>query len=527
MGRISKSDVSIFVFFICLSIYLIFVSYYENARYVGDTALYGQVARNIAYTGVAEGNIFANTQDFIDRRIAALSVEERLSNQDTFTAPEDQKRNLLLYHAHYILYLIAPLCYFWTDFMAVTIVQAVTLALSLIFLILLMKEKKMPLPIIILTCFLLVSHPGWSRPAIYGAFYPERIFMGTGMYLVWSLDKEKINVKHFIIATILCCLVGERGALYAGMFTLAYTIFYWKRCTEYRILRIIIGGLSVTFSFFLMFFVLDNVYYSGMSDKINLLEYLSSENNREKIVLFILINVVLFLTIAISDWRAYIIALCSMIPNVLYDVGGAEKIGWTLHYHVFYFVILLWAVVRGVVAWCDIIKNRLEKKRIYYIVLGIVITAFAFTISIFSPYDTSISFSQDNIEGNIIFNGINSIKRNYVYNGKKVRMEYDRFVEEATRDCENISTIESGMVPLAHKNIFFYPLGLDKADAALLNYYEDENGIHFTGSVIYYASEQERENFESQVVVRMRELGFDVDNPQLYAPYGIAVIKKK
>ena len=78
-----------------VSLFLTGVSYYSSFRYVGDTALYAQITNNIAHTGRAEGNIFANTQDFIDRHIAEMKIADRMFDEESFLPPREQSRNML------------------------------------------------------------------------------------------------------------------------------------------------------------------------------------------------------------------------------------------------------------------------------------------------------------------------------------------------------------------------------------------------------------------------------------------------
>lgn len=257
-----KEKIFLIVFFLMTTILLTVGCYYSGARYVGDTAIYAQVTKNIAYTGKAESNIFANTQDFIDRSIAAIPVEERLASESAFTPPTEQSRNVLRFHSYFILYLIAPLCYVMPEFMCITIMQSLALAASLFFCILIMRGKGVPYPLVVAACILLTAHPGWGMPAVNGAFYPDRLFMGTGLYLTWACERERFSKAHFIVAMVLCMLTGERGALYAGMFVLAYTIFYWKENRVSRKLRLVFGSVAVVYAGIAMKFFLSNLYYS-------------------------------------------------------------------------------------------------------------------------------------------------------------------------------------------------------------------------------------------------------------------------
>ena len=521
-----KENILLGVFWVAVSIFLVACSYYSSAHYVGDTALYAQIVNNIAYTGKAESNIYANTQDHIDRGIAAMSVDERLASEEAFTPPVEQSRNILRFHACFILYLLAPLCYFMSSFTCVTIAQSVALALSLLFVILLMREKKIPVPVIGFTCLLLVSHPGWSLPAVYGAFYPERLFMATGMYLIWSCDKEKFSKLHFIISAILCLMVGERGALYAGMFILAHTVFFWKERKEYRFFKLATGLCLVLYTGIMMKFILANIYYSDLGSKLNIMSYLAVATNRQKVALFLLINVAFFAIIALLDWRAFIIGCASMIPNLLYDVGGAEKIGWSLHYHVFYFVFLMWAVARGSTKLYVILEKRLKRKKMSCISTLAVLSIFIGLISLIVPSDLSIDFSKNNVKNNIIFNGANCIKTTYLQGGKELREKYKEFIQSNIPEGSQVTAVEGAMVELSKQQIYIYPVGIDTADAAVLVYTMNNEEPVFGGSVVY-GSAEECKRFDEQVVLKMKQLGYDFENAKLYPAYGVAIVEKK
>lgn len=510
-----------------LTFFLIVVSYYSTPRYVGDTALYAQIVNNIAHTGKAEGNIFANTQDFIDRHIAAMGTEERMADEESFLPPREQSRNMLKFHCCLILYFLCPLCYVMSPFMCVTMAQSVALSFSIFFLVLLMREKKIPIPIILSTILLLISHPGWSMPAVFGAFYPERLFMGTGMYLIWACERQKFSRLHFIVAAVLCGLVGERGAIYAGMFILAHTIFYWKEKSENRRLRLLFGGGLLFYAIIVMKCVLENQYYSSMGSMLNFFTYLSLEENRSKVVLFLLINVGLFLIVALFDLRAFIIGAASMIPNLLYNVGGAEKIGWTFHYHVFYFVILMWAVTKGMIRLYTWLKDKEMNKSIQNVLPIGVAVILSLLLGFINPYDTTISFNENNMKNNIIYNGPHEINLKYILGGMEDRKKFNSLVDKVIPVGAVVSTIEEGMCSVFEHQMYLFPMGTDTADAAIVAYVEEEGEIRYYGSVVYAAGAEEMYEFDQFVVEKMKKEGYDFQNPFLYPSYGIAIIKKK
>lgn len=521
-----KSNILLGIFCMAVSIFLVTCSYYNGMRYVGDTALFAQITKNIAYLGKAESNIYANTQDFIDRGIAGMPIDERMASEEAFTPPKEQTRNILQFHAYYILYLLAPLCYFMSSFTCVTIAQSIAMALSLFFSILLMREKKIPIAVIGVTCLMLISHPGWSMPAVYGAFYPDRLFMATGMYLVWACDKENFSKIHFVISALLCLLVGERGALYAGMFILAYTVFYWGEKKEGRGIKIGFGIGLVSYAGIMLKLVLSNLYYSDLGGQLNFLSYLSDPTNRQRVVLFFIINVLLFALVGIVEWRAFVIGCASMIPNLIYNLGGAEKIGWTLHYHVFYFVFLMWAVTKGSIKLYKMFESKIENKAMKCLPSVFLMLCFSTLISLIDPVDLSVDFSIRNMKNNILINSIAEIKYTYFSGGKELREGYNEFIQNNIPEDSQVTTIEQAMVDLQDRNIYLLPLGIDTANVAIMTYSLINDEPIFGGSVIYGTAEDNRV-FNKWVMEHMKDIGYDFDNAKIYPAYGVAIIERK
>lgn len=512
------------LFIIVTTVFLVMAAYYEPSRQTGDTALYAQITDSIARTGKAESNIYANTQDFIDRSIAGMPVETRLQDSKAFMPPTDQSRNILKFHSCFILYLIAPLCYIMSPYACVTLAQSLALALSLLFVILILRDKKIPILLIAFTCLLVTAHPGWSMAAIYGSFYPERLFMGTGLYLAWACEKERFSKGHFVAAAFLCLLVGERGALYAGMFILAHTIFYWKKSAEGRRLKLAVGGVELLYTLIMMKFVLENVYYSDLSGKMDLAAYFSQPSNVDKVVMFLVINLLLFGFIMIFNWRAAVIGMASMVPNLLYDNGGAEKVGWSLHYHVFYFVILIWAVCMGATGLYKLLKKL--KAPITLPVTCATAAVCALLSGLITPMGIPMSWGIENLRKNVVYNGPRQIYVMYVLKARQARQSVSNTIKQTIAPEMDVSSIESGMVFLTEgQTIHLFPMGIQDADAAIVTYRQLEDEFVYGGSVVY-AGLEETAYFDDAVIDMMKEYGYDFDNAVLCPAYGMAIVLK-
>ena len=503
-------------------------SLYSQSRMVGDTAIFSQIIKNIAFSGKAESNIFANTQDYIDRSIWSMPIKERLADINSFTPPEIQSRNMLTFHGYIILYALAPFCYVMSPFLVVTIAQSMALAFNLWFIILLMREKEIPNWLILLICLFVISYPGWSMPAVYGAFYPDRLFMAAGTYLIWACCKKEFNRTHFFSSAILCALIGERGALYAGMFVLVHTILYWNDKKDSRKEKLTTGIVLLAYTFCIMKFVLKNVYYSGTGGNLNIFNYLASADNRALIILFLLLNIVVFGAIAFLEWRAAIIGFASLVPNLLYDVGGAEKTGWTLHYHVYYCVVLIWAVVCGWMKLYQIMKDKRIGQISLIPICPILLLSFIALINCFNPYDRNISLSWENIKNNVLINGPNQFKQAYVWGGRDRYIEFQDLIKDNIASTSKVTSTEGGMLFLIdNQTTYLFPMGVSAADYAVVAYTTNEEGIiTYSGAGGYYDAE-ELLHFNNEIFTRMQnEFGYDFDNAVVYPAYSIAIIPR-
>lgn len=518
---------------ILVSIILIFgftqISYNDLEGQVGDTALYSQIVENISKNGQAVSSIHASTQDFIDRGIAAIPIDERI-NDPVYTTPQaEQSRNILSFHFYLILYSIAPFAKVLSAEFVVTVIQTLSFIGLLMFAYLLMRNRSTPIIGSVIALILIASHPGWSL-AIFGPFYPDRIFLLTGMYLTWSISKKHFNIIHFIVAAILCMLVGERAALYAGMFVLAYTLLFWKTNTTCRTVRIVTGIVALIYSIILTKLVLSNLYYDSIFslDLKTIISMFADPVYCQKVVLFLIINIVLFGIVSIFEWRAAIIGFLSMVPNIITNIGGAEKLGWSLHYHSYYFTILVWALAMGYSAFFIKFGDKKTKiislRKVSYAVMGCIITL----MILLDPY----SFN------NIILKPINAKNNITLRTGKKVSDLYVAGLAESIREWKNtiktavpegskVTAIESWMPSLSdNRTIYLYPMGIAIADYAVISYSKVDDEPVYGGAITYFGAAETQRLNDAMIEKMKNEYGYDFEHAVYIEPISAVIIPR-
>ena len=109
------------------------------------------------------------------------------------------------------------------------------------------------------------------------------------------------------------------------------------------------------------------------------------------------------------NWRFGILALASMLPNLMVTVGGAEKTGFTTHYHAGYIPFLVGFAAVGYSSLINKIRIRFSAegtnfKSLIFCMLALL--AVVTSTTIFSNYKDSrgqyvaIFGAKDNIQGN-------------------------------------------------------------------------------------------------------------------------------
>ncbi len=528
LGKANKEKISSFIILLIIVIITSIFACNDLDGMVGDTALFADAMKTALSTGHLESELYASTQDYIDRNKAAVSVEERLTDEQWITGPEGFSRNILKFHTYYILYLLAPFTAFVSGVTVETIAQVFSFFMALWLIYLLAREKDVPWYFALLVLLLISFHPGFYY-SLYGPFYPDKLFLFAGMYLIYSVEKKDYSHFHFFMAYILCILIGERAALYTGAFLISWTILFWKKSPKWRWLRIAFGCVGVLYFWVMTHYVLTNIYYDKVDSSLNvknIIVLFSDPSYQYMVVKFILLNLIIFGGVALFNWRTALIGFASTIPNLLYNLGGAEKFGWTLHYHSYYFTILIWAVSCGLCAFFIYVRRKVNKKQCIAISIVFVFVLCSLT-SAFEPFSKStISFKKEEIPYS--YAGLTIAKARSFSGTMEVTQGFKSFVKENIPPGSHVSTIEMAMPYLYDEMaISLYPMNIKSADYIVTSYYlDDSSNLVLSGATSYLGTE-ETEKLNRGLQEQLESFGYSIDGLKTYHPFGIVIIPKK
>lgn len=436
-------------------------------------------------------------------------------------------QNILNIHAYFILYPLALLTPFFSPHAILAVVNGLCFVSFIFILYWSLRKTGVAIFGAIMFCLLVVAHPAWSHASI-GDFYVDRFFMPLGllyMFLLYDSMVQKSKISRNYLLTILAigllaASTTERGAIMIAFFTIACTFFYAKRMSYQKI----VIGILIIFSMMLLLYVflylkVLYVYHDGIGSLGQLLkdipfffEQIKAPIYAAKLHEFIVINVLLLGVFSFFNWRLALIAFIALLPNMLTTIGGAEKTGWATHYHSMYFPFLVFASAIGFSnLWLYL------NKTIYRWVLTGVLLALITIIS----------------HSSIDYRNVNGVVARLYYYYKNVSQSIEKRqaweLEQITAAVPlgaKVTALEIFMPTLyLQREVYYYPIGIDVADYAVVTRVSQENGeFYYSGAISYLPGETQK--IDICLTDRLKKAGYNVEQPRLLLGH-FAVLERK
>ncbi|MDZ4726967.1 MAG: DUF2079 domain-containing protein [Leptospira sp.] len=525
-----KNEIRIVSFF--FSILLIAFTYSLTLNWIrsfGDSAFLSELIENIANTGHASSNLLSSSHE-MEMKAHIYSMKAEQIKQTALKATDYQNEYVLKYHTYFILYLIAPLNWIIPINILLPFLTALAFTGILFVTYLFLRKNNVSVLGSFLFCFLISVHPAWNH-AIQGEFYVDRFFMLIGLLLIFQINDRKPNYLLIFFINLICLISNDRIGLYTGAFSLGYSVLFFKRDNiRYSVFLFWLGIVSICYAIFAMKVLLTKVGAGGTYDSwlsvsvfTNFLDYLKEYPNAfDNFLLFSLINILILTVFGFLKWQIVIITLGSMIPNILGNIGGAEKSGWTTHYHSNYFPILIWALAISYISFFDKRKSSKKSKPLAYLFVLIFILFYLF----FNPFSLKErSFDFKRIESNaflVTWNAIISGEDHPSYKLYETAEKMRNFIPEGS----SVSSINYATSFLyKNRKIYYYPLAIDEADYVVLRYDNlDVSPPYYSVWVNYDPEENIKLN--KLLNIRLKEVGYDVYHPKLF-DFNFAILERK
>jgi len=483
----------------------------------GDTGQYYSIIFNI-HKGLGSFNTFLPTLvDFaFIKGLASLSAEQ-LCAMD-FNVPNYPVDNFYHFKFHFyaILYPISLLLYL---FDTNTVVQGINnfSFLSTLFIIYLITQKKgAPIWLSLLILIAISFHPAWSW-SITGQAYVDRLYLPFVIVFFYLTEHQKNSeVMLYVIASI-SALIVEKILIYNTIFFISFAFLFPKN-KKIFLSRIIYGVISGIIFFSIVKFYLDNSYYkSTIPTNVESIKNLfSMDYFVNGFISFLAINILFLLPSLLVRRKFFILAIILMAPNLIGNIGGAEKIGFTTHYHSLYFPFLIYIFSSSIL---DIYNSKRIKN--YLISIYIALISFSFFLISFNSKNL-INYDLENTRNNYIYYFYN-LYVNKPRNLINSQLSIDSLIPLTAK----VSTIEQGMPFLfKHLDTHLFPLNILSADFLVVSHQINNGKNYYFGYQGYHGISHTNQVNDCLNKIIMDSSLFDTENPISLAP-GMVILKKK
>ncbi len=492
----------------------------------GDDAIYVSLLEDMAKYFLPKSQMLPMTVDFQTKSDLLNIKADDLKFLD-FSPKDYGNANAFKIHFYLILYLLVPFVWLfpavWVWAIATSVVFIGMLGLIYWFL----RSKSVSVIGSVLFCLLISAHPAWNY-SVQWQIYPDRLFMLFGLLLALLVDNNKIRMKWVVLVAVICAMIVEKTALITGMFIIGYVFLYHTRLTKKeKVWLLLAGSLIFIVGYLITNIYLENVYYSSfltIHSFINFFPNLIKDPLLVKnLAVFLLFNGIFLLIFGVWEKKASLLAIMVMLPNIVGSIGGAEKMGWSTHYHSIYFPVLVWASAKGYVKLNKYIKERHWIYFSYLVLFGIAIVLWS-----------TNPFGWKNLKFNI-----NDVRKNAWLQYKNIAQDflkhrgyYDYLVQRNNSIDDSmlkgtiVSAPEEFWVPIFEgRKVYYYPLGIDSADYVILRVNKiGDSHMEMSGYLSFLGADNAKKA-DQYLLNRMDKLGYDLSNPKIIN--NMAIIKRK
>jgi len=523
-----ENAILLFILFV-LATTITYVQYYKfvyDSPVRADTGFLLEMTENIANGKGHISSIHAAMNNLSRDKIPAMKADEICAKQLGKT--KEEFRNDFESHRYYITYVMAPFAKVFGTRVVYYVAHVFGFFVMLFFLYKILRENSVTIIASILFLLLVFVYPAFSL-SMSGQLYAERFFIPFAMIFLYFLNKKDLNLYALYLSAFFISLVSERAPLMMGIFIIGYIVLFWKQIdTRKRVHLSIIGTVLLCFALYSLNVLrhASGLYYTKStflpSSMKELISRLENPVFMDNLIIFGVFSFFFLGIFSIFRWRYFLLAFIMMLPNIIGNIGGAEKYGYLTHYHTLYFPFLVFASAMGYIKVIELTKS----KKYYWFIL-IFISILILLSSMSSPYGRNISL-KNIIRENVLFKDFkyypdifqkNSALRKYLNNYNKI----PKIIPDGSR----ISSGEMAQVILWKDKInYFYPMGIDIADYAVLSVSKTKEGYSYSAAISYRGRE-EAKRIDKCILKRMQKLGYDFENQIIINSFAIIKRKKK
>ncbi len=478
--------------------YFLFFSQIRNQS--GDTAFVAQVLYNFKKTFRMETTYYTTTTESIDH------VWYKSASEVCSMDLETKFKRTPWGHHYLVAYLLLPMAKVMKIPWLIALIHSGVYTSVLIFAYILARLKRINIPIAIALVLLTTQHPLWNQGLI-GQLYFNRLFLPFCGLLILLLERNKTNYFNIFIVALLAASTNEIYGITIFIIMISYLFVHKK--IDFKILLLsfsflgfgLISTMYIQRNFPLMSTQtgsLGSLFGNGLS---GLIQSLAINVSNYKTHALVIINTIAIGIFTLSKLNLVIPFILLLLPNILVDIGGAEKIGWATHYHIGYFVPIIWISIIGLSY-----LNRKPKSQ------GMLVMACFIIMTIINP-STLKMYDKPNI---VIKNVSQSL--NYYFKNKQFELNFRQQLQSGISSDETLSIPEAISYHFYDHTMYYYPMGIDSVSTVILRYDGAKSGNSRFSSINYGHQDP---NLDTCILDRMERGGFDLTNPTIVGDWAI------
>lgn len=434
-----------------------------------DSAGYVDLIRAVAENGTMVSSIFSSFYSAIPLLAAPSDIycsSPLLSDHRT--------SNFLQWHPYLITYALAfPVKYFGiTPLEIAAFINAINISASITLIYWYLRKKELMIWETLSFIFAIAITDYWMG-SLVGQFYFDRLFILPGLVLVlFCYEKWDGNYRIWLSISLLAMLsslaISERTALLASVITFGFWLLLKERhFKKQNITLLLFSAIGLIYFMIYMKFFQNSAYYAGVNfstilHNLNLALSPSGTLFDRTMIWFGIVSPMVILTFI--NWRYGLLVVVAMMPNLLVSVGGAEKTGFSTHYHAVYIPFLIGFATIGYATLINKVRqhNFLTTTRFNKAILTVLIPAAVILSGI------GVSNFKESLQSYLTIIGVTS-----AYNSMITKKEDFSNLVDIIPENEWISSPESTMPILAvlgKTNIDYMPIGLGSNRYIIANY---------------------------------------------------------
>lgn len=451
------------------------------------------------------------------------------------SAPDPLILNGFERHTYFILYPLAPLSAVVPSaaLVAVLLASAFVAAVAVVF-VFLRVEGVRRLPALAFVALLLAS-PAWYASAT-GQYYYDRLFVFVGLaftLLVHArLQGRRVPLWLLLATGVVGSLINERGALGISLVALATAVGCWRAARSTRTLvpllalGVTAGVFAVTY---LMFFAVNEDYGSLTTSVTSFLPSLrDDETFARNTAKFLAFNAAFLLLALRAPWPLAAAAWLGCVPNLVATIGGAEKTGWSTHYHSYYFPVLVAVAAIGYARLCRPGDRPLRRNPLPVALPAVVSVLAVLTVLVYPfPSERVLDLRSDTWRLHAAADVLGRFTDAADGPARRAQADANLALRELVPAGATVTTSEGSIPALygAGRTLYYYPLGIGQAEYAVLPFTQGPDGTYSYGGAVSYNGPGPAQELNSCLTERLRAEGFDTQAP-VGTTGGVAVLRR-